>query len=343
MPGPAPRLMPTSLRFASVPAASDIAELNAQCESCHAAIAAEWRQSMHRQAHVDPVYQRALAIEPLPFCRACHVPDADPSREPPARVGVLGISCVTCHVSGSHILAAPLSGASEPPAPEEHAVTRDPRFASVAACARCHEFEFPDRVLRAEPEWMQRTVAEHALSAFTVAPCATCHMPLVITAAERHRSHRFQQGRDEEILRRSVAIAAKRLDAARIQLTLSPRNVGHAVPTGDLFRRLELSAEVGGEDHVLLARQTRHLARHFRSRMVASTALKTVARDDRPGGMDHGQRPVVITLDLGEPAQGRPIHWRLVYQRVEHPLTGHNDEHAVVASEILIANGEVAP
>ena len=72
MPGPAPQ--------AARP--GDIALENARCEGCHADIAREWRASMHAQASVDPVYQRALAIEPLPFCRGCHAPEADPSRAP---------------------------------------------------------------------------------------------------------------------------------------------------------------------------------------------------------------------------------------------------------------------
>src|SRR5580693_2517646 len=57
------------------------AEENARCEGCHEDIAREWRASMHAQADTDPIYRRALAIEPLPFCRGCHAPEADPSAD----------------------------------------------------------------------------------------------------------------------------------------------------------------------------------------------------------------------------------------------------------------------
>src|ERR1700727_480519 len=60
------------------PVASGRAERNATCEGCHAEIAAEWRASMHHHAFDDPQFARPLAIEPLPFCRGCHAPEADP-------------------------------------------------------------------------------------------------------------------------------------------------------------------------------------------------------------------------------------------------------------------------
>ena len=40
----------------------------ATCESCHAEIAREWESSLHHRSASDPLYERALAREPLPFC-----------------------------------------------------------------------------------------------------------------------------------------------------------------------------------------------------------------------------------------------------------------------------------
>ncbi|MBL8744343.1 MAG: hypothetical protein JNK04_24720, partial [Myxococcales bacterium] len=64
LPGPAPR------DSADSPTLS-----NASCEGCHSSIAKEWRGSLHQQAWHDPVFQKALAIEPEPFCRGCHAPE----------------------------------------------------------------------------------------------------------------------------------------------------------------------------------------------------------------------------------------------------------------------------
>src|SRR5262249_49394694 len=147
--------------------AGDPARENAACEACHADVAGEWRGSMHAQADVDPVYRRALAREPMAFCRACHAPEADPAADAPPKLSALGVGCVTCHKTGGD---AVLAG----PAPRDlgrergavraapHAIVRDARFATPSACASCHEFDFPDSRARARPERMQATVSEHA-------------------------------------------------------------------------------------------------------------------------------------------------------------------------------------
>ena len=41
----------------------------ASCATCHAAIAAEWRSSMHSASWTDEVFQSAYAVEPMAFCR----------------------------------------------------------------------------------------------------------------------------------------------------------------------------------------------------------------------------------------------------------------------------------
>src|SRR5688572_17863817 len=49
---------------------------NQACEGCHSDVAAEWRGSMHRGAHDNLAYQKAFAIEPMPFCTRCHAPES---------------------------------------------------------------------------------------------------------------------------------------------------------------------------------------------------------------------------------------------------------------------------
>lgn len=85
------------------------------CEACHLAEAAEWRVSLHHTADVEPSYRRAFAIEPLPFCRGCHAPEASPEEPETEAVAALGVGCVTCHVTNGAVLAAPWTGASVPP------------------------------------------------------------------------------------------------------------------------------------------------------------------------------------------------------------------------------------
>lgn len=305
------------------------ARSNAACEACHVEEARAWRGSLHQRAHLEPTYQRALAIEPLPFCRSCHAPEADPSSDPPAELGELGVSCVTCHVTDGPVLAAPRPGVRAERAP--HAIVRDARFASGEACASCHEFPFPGKRGRNASELMQSTAREHGASNEASTPCAGCHMPQVAG----RRDHRFLGSRDEAFVRSAARISAERLDARRVAITLVPEAPGHAFPTGDLFRRIEISAEAAGPDDMVLGSATKILARHWDLR--PGQASRTLSHDDRLG-----REPVVVTLDVGEAGEGRDLVWRVAYQRVAH-LTGADATSAEIDGEIVLDEGRLGP
>jgi hypothetical protein len=306
---------------------------NAACERCHVEIAAEWRSSLHHLSDTDPVYRRALAIEPLGFCRGCHAPEADPAGPAPAPLSRLGTGCVTCHVPGQAVLAA-LTGSKGAKAPSPHPVQREAAFGADGACAGCHEFAFPHRPERQARLLMQSTVSEHRASPLADASCASCHMPDAGPAGRRHRSHVFTGARDAELVKRAVRVTAERRGTvARIRIEAV--GVGHAFPTGDLFRRLEVSAEAIGADQQVDAEATRHLARHFA--VGKGTQIRVLASDDRvsPGA------PASVDLELGPGAKGREIVWRVAYQRVEHPITAGEEGAAVVEGEVEIAAGKL--
>jgi hypothetical protein len=105
---------------------------------------------------------------------------------------------------------------------------------------------------------MQSTVTEHARSTFAAVTCAECHLP---READGHRSHRFDVSRNTALLRGAIAMASRRTPSG-VAVALTTREVGHAMPTGDLFRRLRLvvrgEAADGrhlGEEEVLFARR----------------------------------------------------------------------------------------
>jgi hypothetical protein len=208
----------------------DPAAQNAACAACHADIAAEQRGSFHQRAFVDPAFQTALSAEPLAFCRGCHAPEADPARDPPPALAALGVACTSCHV--------------ERDAPHTATARVD--------CARCHEFDFPDAAKRPTPEKMQATASEHAASGRSETACAGCHMPMVGEGARRHRSHAFASTRDPQQIARALTVTAARR-GERASLMIAAGEVGHAFPTGDLFRRLAVTAVVVGEDGALVA------------------------------------------------------------------------------------------
>lgn len=254
----------------------------AACGSCHAAIEAEWQASAHRSSATNAAYARALRSEPLPFCRGCHLPSADPRRAATAEEADRGIGCTDCHGG-----PAELHG---PPAARPRA----------RACAGCHEFAFPSG-----QGLMQKTATEHRASAYADRSCESCHMP----RRGGHVDHRFLV--DEAMLARSVVTRVTRVSATRIAVRLAPGEVGHATPTGDLFRRLEVVAEARDGDAKLVARASRVLARVF----TMKAGGRVEVADERVGA----GAPPCFELALGDAATGRDVSVRVLYQRVQEP------------------------
>ena len=320
LPGPAPQQRQQSP-----------AGLNKECEKCHPAIAREWRDSYHRLANQDPAFQRALAREPAPFCRRCHAPEADPSRDATGWAAENGVACVTCHVLDGQIV----SGNVHPGKPAPHPLRRDARLAEPAACARCHEFQFPDGRLRRRPEFMQLTLTEHRAAADATTSCVSCHMPRVPDGkGGSHRSHQFLGGHDELKLRAALHVQAVR-HSDRVTLHLTPQHVGHALPTGDLFRRLVLQLQVDGEPNLPGLR--RDLMRHFEAvQELPGKRVRVTASDDRLTG------PTAISFPLPPQAQNRPVRWQVTYERVAFPFDQRGGQ-AAVDGAVVLDSGTLAP
>lgn len=306
---------------------------NQRCAECHTEIASEWRRSRHRASYDNPEFLRAKGREKpeaRAFCVGCHAPELRGDRVS-AQARAAGVGCITCHLPGGSILAADRADA---PSPERapHALTRSAAFASPAACAGCHEFRFFDGRHGATDEnvqFMQRTLSEHRDGSLEATACASCHMPRVGAGAGRHRAHFFPGGHSAALVRSALSVRAERSTPTSVTLTLTPQNVTHAVPTGDLFRRLALTARATAKDGSDVVAE-RFLARHHERR---DRGQRLEVRDDRPH-----LEPRVVTLELGPSAADRPIEYSVVYQRVEH-LVGDDERNAVVAGEIVIDQG----
>jgi len=312
---------PTALdaAFAAHPD-SKMAE-NAACERCHTDIAAEWRGSLHARSWDDPLFLSAYAIEPLPFCRACHAPEAPPEEtSSPARH--LGVACITCHVpEGVRTVDTEI---------RTHAVFKA-RGADKEGCASCHQFEFPDRQEAA----MQSTVEEHAASPQRDQSCAHCHMPQ-LAAGRPHKDHGFRVQGDTEMLRRSLAVSAQRGLERTIDVTLVARGAGHAVPTGDMFRQLEVRATAGdGPDSVKATPVV--LAREFELVRTEQGPRRQQVRDRR---VPANGEPALARLVFPRPVASLPVRWEVIYRRVgprEAQLFGVDLE----AEAVVLASGTI--
>jgi len=163
---------------------------------CHNELQAQFKQSMHAQALVDPAYQFKLkqAEEATggklgPFCNKCHAPAAFMAGEfePGATVsaaGKNGVYCSFCHQ---------VSGTTEPPANVSQLVTPGPfvaqltdpqcphpaassKFTETAEfCGACHDVKHPVNGMHLESaykEWKEGPYAKEGVV------CQNCHMGL---------------------------------------------------------------------------------------------------------------------------------------------------------------------
>lgn len=308
------------------PTPSDLRGVDADdCAQCHADIADEWRASLHAQAWRDPIFLAAYAVEPAPFCRHCHAPLHAPGASTPgARARREGVSCAVCHVRDGHVLGTGSGRGDASPAQGTHALTASPVMALGDVCGGCHQFDFPTaataRGERPAPsgEPMQNTLGEWMRSALRDRACQHCHMPLRTTAdGRRYRSHRFDVLADpaQRSLAARVAVTLDATPAATVvEAVVTPGEVGHAVPTGDLLRRLELSVWLDG-DPASMRVET------FARRFTATAAhRRTGAVDTRVPPPGTGSRRV--RFELPPAPLGTTVRWRLDHLRTD-PATAH--------------------
>lgn len=268
------------------------AALNARCASCHAAQARTHQGSKHALAYVDPVFREAFALEPEPFCLGCHAPEQDPARKLEADAAI-GIACTTCHPGGAR------AGAAD---------------ASDAPCARCHEFPFPG-----EARLLQSTVSEHARGSRRHVRCVDCHA----RAAGGALDHGFVAASDSALLRGAARISARR-DGDALVVRFERAGVGHALPTGDVFRRLRVR---------LVGRRGAEVVTIVRA--LSRKAKLGPAADDRPfaDGADVAELRVPL-------AGATQVDWDVRYERVARPLDLEERE-AVVVDGVELAQGRV--
>ena len=242
------------------PSARAIDARPAACGECHPDVVADWQTSVHAQAWTDPVFRAEYDPAPAASCRNCHDP---PARAPDTH----GIDCATCHVRDGQVLATGTS----PEAAAAHPITVEPTLASVDACAGCHQFQFSDDGVHDSAEALQDTVAEWrtSVAAGEGRTCLDCHMPA--------GSHRLPGASDPTLLAGAVdvAITAERAAGGTIvaEVELRGDEIGHAFPTGDVFRqgRLTLRTDAGARETVVLQRwlartaDPDHAASHVRT------------------------------------------------------------------------------
>lgn len=310
-----------------VHAAADLRQLD--CATCHAAIDAQWRESLHAHAWTDPIVKAEYARSPAASCRECHAPAlaAEASR---------GIDCAACHVRDGVIVATTpsLRGIAA------HPMRAEPALAEVDACGGCHQFDFTDDGIHDPSEALQNTVREWEASREQGGrTCQSCHMPSDRTAdGATHTSHRLRGLDDPTLLAEAVEVrgeARRTSEGIEVAIVIGGDRIGHAFPTGDLFREavLDVRTEGGAHDSLVL------------KRWLATTIdadgnghhMRTV--DDTrvpPPGVGVLEERFV----LADPNASR-VHWELRLHRLSPAAARARglDDHA---PGIPVAKGEIA-
>lgn len=302
------------------------------CALCHQEIAREWAASQHKSAWVDPVFRAAYDLEPMGFCRNCHAPLAPEGSAPSERAAREGVSCAVCHVRDGHVLSSGAGRGDAAGTSAPHGVRAEPRFSMSAYCAGCHQFNFPAETSAGGPlfdtdapmqdtfnEWQR---SEHALRG---TQCQDCHMPWrTARDGARYRSHRFEGSRDPALLARAARVeaTASREGASLVaHLRVLPADVGHAFPTGDLFRRLELRVWVeGAPQHA----QVVSFARSFRDVYERGphgqmAFVRRPASDSRVAPPGTGEPRTIELRFAGADRSATLIRWKLEHLLMPSP------------------------
>ncbi len=188
--------------------------LSAQaCESCHADEVRAWKGSRHAASATNLAFVVAMESAEQPWwCLNCHTPVGSDE----------GVTCAVCHQRDGLIITA-----TPPPSDAEaaHPMRVEEDLLSPLFCSGCHELRAPDIHGNLERGGRMQSTFTEWLDTDRERDCVDCHLD----------GHRFT-GRElmEEVVE-------ARLDEGQLVVSLIGP-VGHAVPTGDPFRRLELRA-----------------------------------------------------------------------------------------------------
>jgi hypothetical protein len=298
----------------SLPASAD-ALLDARgCARCHAAIVDEWSRSRHALAWTNAIFDTEYTARPQPWCANCHAPLTTQQADLRGPRAAQGVDCAACHVRAGKLVARARRGGSP------HETIGDPTFGSPAFCADCHEFTFPvlspeGVALRMTAHPMQTTVASFLAGPYARERdgCLSCH-------GSRH-GHAFAGAHDAAMLESALDVAwcrEPRAGAAgadqALRVTVRNATAGHAVPTGDVHRHVDLRLWRSSAPEAL------YQASFGRRFELAEGGGKTTSWDSTlaPGAA----RTVRVELDRlgGEPDEPVSLELAFAYVGDEYPL-----------------------
>lgn len=272
------------------------------CGRCHTDIYRMWRASAHSRSMEDPLFLdafRETETREGPAvtrrCLGCHAPMVQVNGDNELRQKITweGVSCDICH----SLISVDLSGPSPKLVLEAGPVKRGPirgaesmahevayseLHTTALACAGCHEYANPDGtgLITTYSEW------KHSEAAHKGQICQSCHMgrthadvvdPRVKRiAGAKVNLHEVPGGHSLDQLHKALGLSIRTKregDGLVLEIVLTNKGAGHAVPTGMPGRRVVLDVRVKTSDG------TSFEERRVYGRVFNDALGKTITRD----------------------------------------------------------------
>jgi nitrate/TMAO reductase-like tetraheme cytochrome c subunit len=247
--GPSPEGPDADAPPAGPAAKPGVLDADENCRGCHAEIYAEWQQDRHSKAWTGALYTEISNNHKDPTCWPCHAPrpiletGVNSPAEARKNFREAGITCITCHRRGQHVVG-PIEDPADTPEvtadcgpvyDADYPVDRpDARETTIAFCGVCHNLHGTHKEFRASKYYDEGKT------------CLSCHMgeevmgPVATGGRARlRRVHRMPGGHSPEMLKRGMEFSAKR-EGARIVARVTNKGAGHRIPTDARHRSIDL-------------------------------------------------------------------------------------------------------
>ncbi len=263
------------------------------CGECHVDIYAMWLQSFHSKAMADATFLGAFQDPRVKdneraraHCVQCHAPTLhyDTNLDPSSGLVKEGVTCDFCHsvqnmaldnqakpfvVKQGRLKRGPLTDSQSP----VHETRQAEIFENGELCGGCHEMRnlLNTPVITTYSEWREGYYGKKGTAA-----CPDCHMPLspgttvtsgLVKTKRMINLHSFPGGHSRvqlhDALELSLLEETRQYGKMKVKIGLTNSGVGHAIPTGNPLRKIEVEFRAEGALGKVLHESKVELAKHF--------------------------------------------------------------------------------
>jgi hypothetical protein len=175
-------------------------------------------------------------------------------------------------------------------------------------------------------------MGEHAQSANSAKPCQDCHMPRVASQkGPPHRKHDFRVLGNADLMSRAVVVDKVEIKDDALYLDLALGTIGHAFPTGDLYRRVDVRAMAVDDQGKTIGKGSSQLLRRtFGPAFEGPNKAVPIERED---GRLTGPKHIVLPLPKGTTHARYEIVWQRLPPEMAKKFGMNMNDHEMVVRE----------